>query len=92
MVNGGFYICSFFLQGVRIIEWEGLKGCANRRGRNMALLQILLLLILSLEALVSRSQGKVLRGEVNSRSAWETKGIFLAKFGFHGALINNRTM
>ena len=68
----------------------GLKGCADRRGRNMALL--LFLLVLSLEALVNRSQGKVLTGEVSSRSAWETNGTFLAKFGFHGVLIINRTM
>lgn len=43
------------------------------------------LLLIWLSSLLSGcAQGKVLRGEVSSRIAWESKGVFLAKFGFHG--------
>lgn len=27
---------------------------------------------------------KIVRGEVNSRIAWENNGVYIAKFGFHG--------
>lgn len=49
--------------------------------------QLLATLLISLLLLVGCAEGKVLRGEVSSRSAWENKGVFLAKFGFHGGYI-----
>lgn len=56
-----------------------MAACFIRRG-----FSLLYTLVLVLSLLVSHIHGKVLRGEVSSRSAWENKGVFLAKFGFHG--------